>query len=386
MTAALLLCVSLCLPAVTDPSPGWGITRCLVVGYDRFVTMPTTGHASENNTLTMAKLLEDFLPGEKQITRHTGGPGRVKDFEELIRETFSGTREEDTVLLYLSTHGVNREDTPGGMALLLSDGEQEEGLTPKQLREMLDRIPGRKVLMADACRSGALIGRGTQQGTDFFDDNDYRVLVSAGAEEDSWFWSAEEDEYTGTGYFTEAMESALRASDPDQIDPDGDGAVSLRELTARLHEIHGASTVYSRPEDDNEPLFILPEERYAGGRLRGLRFDPVTADGDSLTLTIHFRVEEQVKLTYQLVPSRNGRWDFEHAVRMPDRERTGLIRGQVSPGEKERTIRLSPESLGEDGKALMQVISLRGDERRPAAEAGKVIEIFPAGQENREDK
>ena len=383
---ALLLCAALCLPVVTDPSPGWGVTRCLVVGFDRFVTMPSTGHASANNTETMAALLEDFLPGEKQITLHVDGPGSIGDFENLILETFAGARKEDTALLYLSTHGVSRENVPGGMALLLSNGEQEEGLAPDRLREMLDKIPGRKILMADACRSGALIGCGAENGRDFFENDAYRALVSAGAEEDSWFWSAEEDEYTGTGYFTEALDSALRASDPEQIDPNGDGTVSLKELTARLREIHGASMVYCRPEKDDEPLFILPEDRKAGAMLRGLQFGPVARDGESLTLNIRFRAEEQVRLTYQLVPSRNGRWDFEHAVKMPDRERTDLIRGLVSPGEKERTIRLSPESLGEDGKALMQIISLRGEERRPAAEAGKVIEIFPELQEKKEEE
>jgi len=376
-----MLCAVLCMPGITASSPQESVTRCLVIGFDRFVTMPSTGHASANNTETMAALLEDFLPGEKQITIHVDGPGTISGLEELIRETFEGAREEDTALVYLSTHGVNALGAPGGTALLISDGEQEERLTPKRLREILDRIPGKKILMADACRSGALIGRGTKYGKDFFDDERYRALVSAGAEEDSWFWSAEEDEYTGTGYFTGALDNALRASDPEQIDPDGNGTVSLKELTDRLREIHGASTVYSRPEEDDEPLFILPEDRKAGAKLRGLQFDPVERDGESLTLKFRFRAEEQVRLTYQLVPSRNGKWDFEHAVKMPDRERTGLIRGLVSPGEKERTIRLSKESLGEDGKALLQIISLQGEEQRPAAEAGQVIEIVPAGQE-----
>jgi len=382
--AALMLCAVMCMPAATEPSPGWGVTRCLVVGCDRFVSMPSTGHASENNTLTMAALLEDFLPGEKQITLHVDGPGSVDAFEDLIREAFAGAREEDTALLYISTHGVRRENAPGGMALLLSNGEQQEGLTPDRLREMMDKVPGRKILMADACRSGALIGRGKEKGKDYFDDGEYRALVSAGSDEDSWFWSAEEDEYTGTGYFTEALDSALRASDPWQIDPDGDGTVSLKELTARLREIHGASTIYCRPEEDEEPLFILPAERNAGGKLRGLQFNPVVRDGDSLVMTFRFRAEESVRLTYQLVPSRNGRWDFEHAVKTPDRERTDLIRGLVSPGEKERTIRLSAESLGADGKALMQIISQRGEERTPAAEAGRVIEMLPEMQEKSE--
>ena len=362
------------------------MTRCLVIGFDRFVTMPGTGHASENNTETMAALLEDFLPGEKEITVHVDGPGTIDALEELIRETFAGAREEDTVLIYLSTHGVSNPKAPGGTELLISDGEQEEGLTPDRLRKMLDKVPGKKILMADACRSGALIGRGRANGKDYFDDDRYQALVSAGGEEDSWFWSAEEDEYTGTGYFTEALDSALRASDPEQIDPDGDGTVSLKELTGRLREIHGASTVYSRPEADEEPLFILPAERKAGAKLRGLRFEPVERDGESLTLKIRFRAEEQVRLMYQLVPSRNGKWDFEHAVKMPDRERTGLIRGLVSPGEKERTIRLSPESLGEDGKALMQIISLHGEGWRPAAEASRVIVIVPEEKENLAEK
>jgi len=101
-------------------------------------------------------------------------------------------------------------------------------------------------------------------------------------------------------------------------------------------------------------------------------------------MTFRFRAEEPVRLTYQLVPSRNGRWDFEHAVKTPDRERTDLIRGLVSPGEKERTIRLSAESLGADGKALMQIISQQGKERTPAAEAGRVIEMLPGMQEKSE--
>ena len=380
----LLAGLVLCLPVMTASAPGKGITRCLLAGYDRFVSMPATEPASANNTGMMAALLEDFLPGEKQIYLQTDRPGTVEGFEQLVSEVFADAREEDTALIYLSTHGVSRPNDPGAIALLLSDGEREEGITPAKLREILDNVPGRKILIADACRSGGLIGRGTEAGTDWFADDDYRVLVSGGAEEDSWFWNTETDEYLGTGYFTEALDNALRASDPRQIDQDGSGTVSLQELTVRLRDIHGASTVYSRPEESREELFVLPEDRKAGPRLRGMSIGPVNAEGESITLSLCFRAEEPVRVMYQLVPSRNGRWDFEHAVRMPDREKTGLIRGLLSPGEKERTIRLSRQSLGEDNRALMQVISLRGEERTPAAEASRVIENLPDGQENNE--
>lgn len=387
----------LCLAAVLAAAAGLisacaaeGVTRCLLIGCDRFVSMPSTEPAGANNTEVMEALLRDFLPGETQITRRVNGPGGTDEFAELAEEAFRGAGEEDTALLYLSTHGILREeDGAERFALLLSDGDIEEELAPETLRRILDELPGKTVVILDACHSGAVIGCGTAKGTDDFTGSSSRVLVSAGAEEDSWFWSAEAEGYTGTGYFTAALDNALRASDPEQIDPDGDGRVSLKELTARLRDIHASSTVYASPDDSEEPLFFLPEDRKAGERLRGVAFGSPERDGDVMTLPIHFRAAEPVRVMYELVPSRNGRWDFEHAVRLPDREKTGLTRGLVSPGTKDRKIRMSVKSLGEDGLALMQIVTLRGTERIPAAEAGTVIRtvqgnLFPV-QENPEE-
>ena len=353
-----------------------GVTRCLLIGCDRFVSMPGTEPAGANNVETMAALLADFLPEGTSVRQRINGPGTVEDFRRLVDETFGEAKDTDTALIYLSTHGQLKEQAgEPRMALLLSDGEKEEGLEPETLRETLDRVPGKKVLILDACHSGAVIGRGGE-GANWFGDGAYRVLVSSGAREESWFWNVETDEYTGTGYFTSAMDSALRASDPEQIDPDGSGGVSLEELTARLRAIHGASTVYSWPEESREELFSLPADRKTGSRLQGLVFGPTERDGDTVILPIHFRAAEPVRVLYQLVPSRNGKWDFEHAVKLPDREKTGLIRGLLNPGEKDRKIRLSVKSIGEDGRALMQIISLRGEARTPAAEAGCVITVM----------
>ena len=353
---------------------GEGVTRCLLVGCDRFVSMPGTEPASANNVETMAALLEDFLPEDAPVSCRVNGPGSVGEFELLVAETFREAKEADTALIYLSTHGLLREKNGRQeVSLLLSDGTAEEKLEPERLKEILDSVPGGKVLILDACHSGAVIGCGTENGINRFRDDNCRVLVSSGAAEDSWFWSAETDQYTGTGYFTSAMDSALRASDPEQIDPDGNGEVSLLELTARLREIHGASTVYCFPEESAEKLFCMPADRKPGSRLQGVRFGAPETDGDTLVLPIHFRAAEAVRVMYHLVPSRNGRWDFEHAVKLPDREKTGLIRGLLSPGEKDRKIRLPVKSLGEDGKALMQIISLRGESLTPAAEAGRVV-------------
>ena len=355
------------------------VTRCLLIGCDRFVSMPGTEPASANNVETMAALLTDFLPEDTAedtlIIRQVNGPGTVAGFEQLVADAFRRSKEADTCLVYLSTHGLLQMDESGSkMSLLLSDGAEEEKLSPETLRETMDKLPGKKILILDACHSGAVIGKGWDEGNPF-EGSDCRVLVSSGAMEESWFWNTETDGYTGTGYFTAAMENALRASDPEQIAPDGKGNVSLKGLTARLREIHGASTVYCWPEEDQETLFYLPADRKTGSHLQGIAFGEAERDGDAVVLPIRYKAGEAVRVMYQLIPGRNGTWDFEHAVRLPDREKTGLIRGLVSPGEKERKIRLTVKSLGEDGKALMQIITFSGDGLTPAAEAGHVISI-----------
>ena len=339
MKKKVLLCLLFCLLLIPLPGmksgQGEGVTRCLLIGCDRFVSMPGTEPASANNVDTMEALLSDFLPEDTPIFRQVNGPGSVEGFEQLAADAFREAGNADTSLIYLSTHGILRDEAgKQTLLLLLSDGTAEERVGPEKLREVLDRVPGKKVLILDACHSGEVIGCGGGDGINRFEDDSYRVLVSSGALEESWFWNVETDGYTGTGYFTSAMDSALRASDPAQIDPDGSGDVSLEELTARLREIHGASTVYCWPEESREPLFRLPADRKTGSRLQGVAFGEPETDGDAVALPIHFRAGEPVRVTYQLVPSRNGRWDFEHAVRLPDREKTGLIRGLLSPGER----------------------------------------------------
>ena len=353
------LCLLLCLlliPIGMKNAGGDGKTRCLLIGCDRFVSMPGTEPAGANNVDTMAALLTDFLPKGTTIQQQVNGPGTIGGFEELIDDAFRDANTADTAVIYLSTHGILKEDESGRqwVELLLSDGTDEEGLGPERLRQILDGIPGEKVLILDACHSGAMIGCGEGANINWFENDTCRVLVSSGADEESWFWSADKDTYTGTGYFTSAMNNALRASDLSQIDPNGSGYVSLEELTARLREIHGASTVYCWPEESREPLFRLP---------------------DKVELKMHFDIGESTWLMYHKVPSNNGKWDFEHTVKAKDREKKNLIRGLLEPDGKprHRTFQISLEELARHGKVLFQVVTLHGDERTPVVEAEIVI-------------
>lgn len=338
-------------PAISTPTPAQEPeTRFLAVGMDLFVTRDTTSPCSANNAETMAALAAACLPEGTRITRRVNGPGSAAELSELILGAFAGAKEGDTSILYLSTHGelwVTGETSLA--ALVLSDGTKEEAISAEALRTMMDRIPGKKVLILDCCHAGA--------AAKAFDDPEWRVIAGCGPEEDCYFQSAGQD--TGTGYFTTALENALRAADPEQIDPDGDGQVSLKELSARVREIYGVSTPVFLPEGDESPLFLLGGDR-APERLLGLDFGEAAEADGTLTLSFTFRTETAVKVEYRLVPAGENGWDFAGAVRLPDRERTGSVRGLMAPGEKSRSIQVSRDRLGPEGRALLQVISLRG--------------------------
>ncbi len=300
----------------------------------------------------MAALFGDCLPEGTRITRRVNGPGTAEELEELIRNAFRGAGEADTSYLYLSTHGIvwTGETGETGTALILSDGEREEALDPRVLRSWLDRVPGKKVLILDCCHAGAAAA--------YFSGAEYRVLAGCGPEEDCYFWAAGED--TGMGYFTSALENALRTAARNDIDPDSSGRVSLRELEARIREIYGVSRAVFLAEDSGEDLFLLPEERKETERIQDLAFGDITEADGQISIAFHFRTETAVKIEYRLISMGEDGWDFSGAVRLPDRERQGLKRGVVSPGEKDRSVRIGRDRLGEAGCALLQIVSFRG--------------------------
>ena len=370
LTIGLCFLLSACQDTSRERGTGSGVSRSLLIGYDRFVTMPDTAPCSAGNTALMADLVKDFVPDMIQVVRRTDEPATVDGLTELIRDTFRDAGPADTSWLYISTHGIQWEEKgESRMALLLSDGESEEALLPETLRKILDRIPGRKVLILDACHSGAAVSA--------FRSAAYQMLVSSTPEEDSFFWfSPATDSYaeTGTGYFTAALNTALRASTPEQLDPDGSRTVSLNECLDRIRAICGVSTADGYPTSRETTLFHLNGEMQQPARVRGLEFDPVIRQDDDMQLRFHFTVTDPVKLEYRMVIRRDGGWDFEGGTTQIDEERIGTRRGWLSPGEKGRAVRLPVADAGEDGEALLIVIS-RDATGRSSPEGSCVIAV-----------
>jgi len=372
LLAALLAFCSIALPTaaeipvIPEKTEGSVTYRCLAVGMDHFVSEKNTAPCSANNAEMMAALFADSLPGDTRITRRVNGPGTAEELEILLREVFGGAGENDVSYLYFSTHGIIWDEEKGEKrtALVLSDGDREEALEPRLLRAWLDKIPGKKVLILDCCHSGAM--------AEFFRGPEYRVLAGCRPEEDCYFWAA--GEATGMGYFTAALENALRSAHREGIDPDGSGAVSLTELAGRIREIYGVSHPVFLPEESTEELFRLPKDRKESERLQDLSFGEMKEAEGQVTVSFRFRTETSVKIEYRLIPMGEEGWEFDKGISLPDRERQGLKRGVVAPGEKDRAVKISAERLGPKGMALLQIVSFRGVYGQvPIPECTKII-------------
>ena len=75
-----------------------------------------------------------------------------------ISEVFGGAGAQDVSLLYYSGHGSETESIKG--ALVGADGF--DVLTAEQLRSALDGVPGRKIVVIDACYSGSFLTNSTR--------------------------------------------------------------------------------------------------------------------------------------------------------------------------------------------------------------------------------
>ncbi len=344
-----LLCIS--------SAAGEGRTRALLVGADRFCSMPQTAPAAKRNLERMENLLWIRWPGLTECRAVLNGLGTVDGLRRLIAEEFAETEAEDTSLIYFTSHGIRFQD--GRTALLLSDGISEENLTPEQLAAITEMIPGRKVLILDACYSGGFIGKGMMEGENPFRGSDTLVLTSAGGMEESALW-LDEEAGAGGSWFLAALE-ALLTGQAGPGDSDGDGFFSLREVREGVRALCGDSRACCYPEDDAAPLFSVGESN-PDGEMTDLQF--LTGEEEDLhrpRTAFAFTVESPLRLWYRMVYWTDDRWDFEGAVQLPDRERYGGIRGNLEPGEKQRTVRLTTVNGEESGYALLQLMTMRDE-------------------------
>ena len=229
--------------------------RALLVGCDRFLSQPDTTPSSANNIRRMEESFSTSTMDMETLVTQLHDITSSGELAALILDAFSDADEDDVSYFYLSTHGIWEEGmSAGSMTLLLSDGERESAVSAYMLRTMFDQIPGKKVLMIDACHAGAMLGKGVNERlNNVFTGDDYIVICSSGGAEESWFWSGDinGERLAGAGYFSEALVRAISSAGGFGADDNRDGIITLTELKRYLLNHHGASTVRTYPEQSD---------------------------------------------------------------------------------------------------------------------------------------
>ena len=359
-------------------------TRALLIGVDEFVSRPSASPGSANNVHAMQQLMENAAVPLERIVVPSDPVTDAEAFASLVKQSFSDADEDDISCLYLSTHGVYEEGQEP--KLLLSDGVTETGLTPAQLEKAFDGIAGTKLIILDACNSGAFIGKGMSHPpeTVHFLGDDFKVLTSSGALEESWYWSSAEGGTQGGFYFTQALTQGLSAAGGYPADQNRDGAVTLNELYGYLLNNHAASTPQVYPQSDETVVFRYdPAAPQPTGLDRSpivdVTFSGTTLDLDTRQISIEFIATRPVRVAYQIVYQRNGKWEFDNAQLIYDgAERFtafGDEPGAISAGRKVRAINLGQLEGNEFGYVLVQLVSI--DEGRLTVHAGRVICVPP---------
>ena len=199
-----LLLMYLAPPASSaSPSPHF---RARLIGCDTFITKENTYPIAQNN---LEKLKTTLLCDSRSyisVDTYYDEIGNLSAFENAVNAAFADTGDEDISLLYFSTHGYLGENESSA-ALYLSDGMEENLLFADALYRITSSIPGKKIILMDACNSGAFIAKGINSPLTShpFTGNDYHILTSSGGSEPSWQWYDENELISGSAYFTDML-------------------------------------------------------------------------------------------------------------------------------------------------------------------------------------
>ncbi|MBR3109393.1 MAG: CHAT domain-containing protein [Clostridia bacterium] len=378
-----MLLLSLCWSGAAEDveTAESGQRRALLIGCDHFLSQPDTWPAAENNVRALSDVLFSDARSYALVRTASNTVATVEVFEEAVLAAFGNSAEIDTSVLYLSTHGVFEDGISNANAgLLLSDGQTESLLDGAALERILDQVPGKKVVILDACNSGAIIGKGLSGGADtcFLSGPEYKVLCSAGGSEASWYYQSATAAAEGASYFCAVLASGLGASGGHAADQNDDGQITLAETYAYLLEQYAASTPQVYPQhDEDEVLFVYDPDVPVQIRkaITGLTFeDTLVASGDT-EISFSFTVQRQTELYYQIIYHRDGDWQFSQAQQIPDNEQDD---GSILPGRKMRVLSLN---TGEDdyGYAIIQLITLENG--TPVFQGARLLCVQPASGE-----
>lgn len=360
------------LPFSTPAESNETALRALLIGSDTFFTQENTYPIAQSNLTRLHQALSADTRTYQTIHTYYEEIGHITALENAVQSTFSQADENDVSLLYFSTHGTYQDGMAG---LYLCDGSEENILSPNTLAAFLLTIPGKKILILDACNSGAFIGRGmdTLSASHAFTGPDVYVITSAGGCEASWQWQSDEQAaLSGGSYFADVLIKGL--TDTHAADHNQDHIITVSEAFTYLSTNYAASTPQMYPLDCGDfPLYHYPEtEIPTSVILSDITFEDTLLTAGSSDLHFSFTVHQPISLYYQLVYYHNGAWDFENAQMFQDLE--GSL-PQLTPGRKQRSLHLNTATGSDSGYAMIQFFTKENE--TPVFQGARLLCVQP---------
>lgn len=365
--------VIFCLCMLASSAFAQGKTHALLVSCSDFISQPDLGAAISGNLHMVGSALISSDVPLGSLSIEDGTIGSAAALKQAIDDAFSASTEEDLSILYLCTHGVLSSSDDNQVYLLLGDGQSESALSAQQLYDFIAPIQGEKLLILDACFSGALIGRG-QPGHDhmsashehsflspFLMDSSIHVLTSANGYESSWYYDSENLATGAVSYFASALSSGLGLYGSPEADVNGDGTVTLDELHRHLSVAVPSSS--SQILSTRAHSLALPTSSSAmlSRPLTGFSYGPSLLYASDPTLDFSFTVsKEHTAIQYRLIDFTDGGWDWQNARTFLDAG--DLDDGTLTPGRKNRSLSLDGLALDEGGYMMLQVFSVSSGE------------------------
>ena len=360
------------------PSVSLADARALLIACSDFVTQPDLGSAISGNVQMIASALLGISPRLAGLSIEDGTIGTAEALDAAIGHAFSEANEDDLSILYLCTHGILSSSDDDLAYLLLSDGEAETTLSGSDLCRMLAPIQGDKLVILDACYSGALIGRGANPiaAEPFLLDTSIHVLTSAAGHESSWYYDSDQLSAGAISYFASALSSGLGLYGAPEADINSDGQISLRELHQYLNAAVPSSSCQLMTADDTLSLPTVSRAMLSRP-LSGFAYGESLLSAEQPAFDFSFTVTSETTVQYRLIDFDEGKWNWENAKTFLDSGDDSS--GQLTPGRKNRTLMLTEVAPSESGYLMLQVFSLTGDELVLCSE--QLIAVQPAQTE-----
>ena len=320
-----------------------GSARCevyaLLVACREFLTAPSLGYDSSANLQTLAACLTLSGVNGARIRLEDGTVSSPSDLSEAARLAFSDAKVDDTCLLYLCTHGFPEP------YMLLSDGRSEAGLRPAELRDLLITLPGSKLVILDACSSGAFLDFFARQSKP---DPEITVLTSCSASEQSWYSAGKHLATGAISYFVHALCTGLGLYGFPEADANEDGKISPHELFSFMLNASALSTPCLLPRSASFPALPVVISPLPERAMTNFSFCDQILSPEKSEIVLSCTIRRETEVLYRIIEYRNGEWDWPGA--------SVFSGGSAETGRLSQTIHLNGAEAG-DYYAL-QVYSL----------------------------